>query len=219
MRVVNGRSSHRIHLPWLLLVLVAQPLSAAKIYQYTNSAGETVFTDERVEGATVHEVEDAPVIPMKPVDVPEPPEDESSSKEAAEPRMDTSGQSGQSEPADGANEQAQGRDGSGSRAAEDDGASSGYQHLAIVEPADGEVASRLQGSISVELVIQPDLRGGDRIRILVDGEPRVRDSTGRRHLINGLAPGKHELVAQIHRDDEVVKESPPVRFQLMVNSQ
>ncbi|MFP4252675.1 MAG: hypothetical protein ACLFRM_08565, partial [Guyparkeria sp.] len=95
----------------------------------------------------------------------------------------------------------------------------GYQHLAIVEPADGEVASRLQGSISVELVIQPDLRGGDRIRILVDGEPRVRDSTGRRHLINGLAPGKHELVAQIHRDDEVVKESPPVRFQLMVNSQ
>ncbi|MFW6322573.1 MAG: hypothetical protein ACOC02_02980, partial [Guyparkeria sp.] len=158
-------------------------------------------------------------IPMKPVDVPEPPEDESSSEEAAEPRMDTSGQSGQSEPADGANEQAQGRDGSGSRAAEDDGASSGYQHLAIVEPADGEVASRLQGSISVELVIQPDLRGGDRIRILVDGEPRVRDSTGRRHLINGLAPGKHELVAQIHRDDEVVKESPPVRFQLMVNSQ
>src|SRR6056297_2834624 len=48
------------------------PASATKVYQYQNSAGETVFTDQPVEGATVHEVESAPVIPMTPVDMPEP---------------------------------------------------------------------------------------------------------------------------------------------------
>lgn len=212
MRVVNGRSSHRIHLLWPLLLTLAQPLAAAKIYQYTNSAGETVFTDEPVEGATVHEVEDAPVIPMEPVEVPEPEPAERPEPEASEPR-----------PAeDAAAETSVDNDEAASpsdQEAQAEAQEPAYRHLSIVEPADGEVASRLQGSITVELAMQPNLQDGDRIRILVDGEPHVRDSSGRRHLINGLAPGKHVLVAQIHRDGEVVKESAPVRFQLMTPSQ
>ncbi|MFN2381106.1 MAG: hypothetical protein ABR561_00955, partial [Guyparkeria sp.] len=105
------------------------------------------------------------------------------------------------------------------RAAAEEAASPDYRHLAIVEPTDGEVASRLQGSIMVEIAMQPNLQSGDRLHVLVDGEARVRDSSGRRHLINGLAPGERELTAQIHRDGEVVKESAPVRFQLMTPSQ
>lgn len=214
MRVVTGRSPHRVHLLWPLLLVLAQPLSAAKIYQYTNSAGETVFTDEPVEGATVHEVEDAPVIPMTPVDVPEPRQDEPVSTDRSAPSADAP-----RDTATGSGEASGTTTGGEAASREAGGESAGYQHLAIVEPADGEVASRLQGSITVALVMQPNLRGGDRIRILVDGEARVRDSTGRRHLINGLAPGEHELVAQIHRDGEVIKASAPVRFQLMTPSQ
>lgn len=214
MRVLTGRSTHRVHLLWPLLLVLAQPLSAAKIYQYTNSAGETVFTDEPVEGATVHEVEDAPVIPMTPVDMPEPRTHESATTDRAEPSDDVPSYA----PA-GSGETADAEDGREAAAREAADEPAGYQHLAIVEPTDGEVASRLQGSITVALVMQPNLRGGDRIRILVDGEARVRDSTGRRHLINGLTPGEHVLVAQIHRDGEVVKESAPVRFQLMLPSQ
>ncbi|WP_322521362.1 DUF4124 domain-containing protein [Guyparkeria halophila] len=214
MRVVNGRSPHRIHLLWPLLLVLAPPLSAAKIYQYTNSAGETVFTDEPVEGATVHEVEDAPVIPMTPVDVPEPRQGDAGSTDRSAPSADAPRNT-----ATGAGE-ASGTTTGGEAASREAGDEpAGYQHLSIVEPADGEVASRLHGSITVELVMQPNLRSGDRIRILVDGEARVRDSTGRRHLLNGLAPGAHELVAQIHRDGEVIKESAPVRFQLMTSSQ
>lgn len=214
MRVVTGRSPRRVHLLWPLLLVLAQPLSAAKIYQYTNSAGETVFTDEPVEGAAVHEVEDAPVIPMTPVEVPEPRQDKSATPDRAEPSADVPGYA----PA-GSGETAGAEAGKDAASREAGDEPAGYQHLAIVEPADGEVASRLQGSITVALVMQPNLQGGDRIRILVDGEPRVRDSSGRRHLINGLAPGEHVLVAQIHRDGEVVKESAPVRFQLMTPSQ
>lgn len=212
MRVVNGSSSHRVHLLWPLLLTLAQPLAAAKIYQYTNSAGETVFTDEPVEGATVHEVEDAPVIPMEPVEVPEPEPAESPEAGAAESRA----------AGDAAAETSVGTDDAASpsdREVRSEAQEVAYRHLSIIEPADGEVASRLQGSITVELAMQPNLQGGDRIRILVDGEPRVRDSSGRRHLINGLSPGKHVLVAQIHRDGEVVKESASVRFQLMTPSQ
>ena len=215
MRVVTGRSPHRVHRLWpLLLVLLAQPLSAAKIYQYTNSAGETVFTDEPVEGATVHEVEDAPVIPMTPVDMPEPRQKPSATTDRTGPSADVPAYApaGSGETADAAAD----REGASREAADEP---AGYQHLAIVEPADGEVASRLQGTITVSLVMQPNLHSGDRIRILVDGEARVRDSTGRRHLINGLTPGEHVLVAQIHRDGEVVEESAPVRFQLMLPSQ
>ncbi len=211
MRVVTGRLPHRVHLLWPLLLALAQPLAAAKIYQYTNSAGETVFTDEPVEGATVHEVEDAPVIPMEPVEGPDS-EPAESPKGAAESRSDEDDDAGMS--VDNG-EAASTPDRQGQAEAQEPA----YRHLSIVEPADGEVASRLQGSITVELAMQPNLQGGDRIRILVDGEPRVRDSSGRRHLINGLTPGKHVLVAQIHRNGEVVKESAPVRFQLMTPSQ
>ncbi len=215
MRVVNGRSSRWVHLLWPLLLALAQPSAAAKIYQYTNDAGETVFTDEPVEGATVHEVEDAPVIPMTPVKVPEPAPVEGARSGAADPRSAGEGDAdaGTSVGNDDAAPPSSGQE------TRTDTQEPAYRHLAIVEPADGEVASRLQGSITVGLVMQPNLQGGDRVRILVDGEPRVRDSSGRRHLINGLAPGEHVLVAQIHRNGEVVKESAPVRFQLMTPSQ
>lgn len=208
MPVVNGRSSRWLHLLWPLLLALAQPLAAAKVYQYTNDAGETVFTDEPVEGATVHEVEDAPVIPMTPVDIPEPRDPARSETQSSHGASDT--------PPDSA---AMSGSPSSAQTGQEASEPPGYRHLAIVEPADGEVASRLQGSITVGLVMQPNLQGGDRVRILVDGEPRVRDSSGRRHLINGLAPGEHVLVAQIHRDGEVIKESAPVRFQLMTPSQ
>ncbi len=184
------------------------PASATKVYQYQNSAGETVFTDQPVEGATVHEVESAPVIPMEPV---APTEvltaDDLHQPEPAEADAQ-SGQSGQQAP----------------ESAESPPAVSGktavaYDHFQIVEPVDGEVASRVSGSITIELVIQPALQSGDRLRVLIDGQPYVKDSTGRRHLVNGLPPGEHVITAQIRRDGEVVREAPAVRFRLITAAQ
>ncbi len=180
------------------------PAAATKIYQYENSAGETVFTDQPVEGATVHEVESAPVIPMEPV---APPEvltaDDLHQPEPAEP----GGQSGQTaapvEPAPAT---------SGTTGVD-------YEHFQIVAPVDGEVASRMSGSITIELAMQPALQSGDRLRVLIDGRPYVKDSAGKRHLVNGLSPGEHVVTAQIRRDGEVVRETPAVRFQLIMPAQ
>ena len=189
----------------LIALMVAPPGGAAKVYQYTNSAGETVFTDEPVAGATVHEIESAPVIPMEPVELPEPAPTDTPGQTVADPPADPS-PSTATAPAATPEDQAS-----------PDAAA--YQRLGIVEPVDGEVASRPHNSITIELAIQPGLQRDDRVFILVDGQPRVKDSTGRRHLINGLASGRHELVAQIRRDGEVLLESAPVRFSLVTPAQ
>ncbi|HER34309.1 MAG: DUF4124 domain-containing protein [Halothiobacillaceae bacterium] len=179
------------------------PAQATKVYQYTNSAGETVFTDEPVAGAKVHEVESPPVIPLEPVEVPEPTTTDQPARSDEPAPAPTPAEAGAT-PTDGAPSEAGPRD---------------YQVLEITEPVDGEVASRPHNSITIELAIQPALQRDDRVFILVDGQERVKDSTGRRHLINGLAPGRHELVAQLRREGEVVIESAPVNFQLVSNAQ
>ncbi|WP_372592070.1 DUF4124 domain-containing protein [Guyparkeria sp.] len=207
-----------------LCLLWTVPLSAAKVYQYTNSAGETVFTDEPTEGATVHEVESAPVIPMKPVETPEVlTADDLHRPEPAEPRGQPSQELSAGQPADvesapagDASGTAPGKSGQADKAESpeesEDPPGQYYDHFEIVDPANGEAASRLKGTITVELALQPALREGDRIWILLDGEPKVKDSGGRRHLVNGLTSGKHEITAQIRRDDEVIREAQPVRF-------
>lgn len=211
---VTGWNPRLLAWPLGLIALmgVVMPGSAAKVYQYTNSAGETVFTDEPVAGATVHEVESAPVIPMEPVELPESTSPEAPSQPPADDAPGTAAGTSPDTP-------------SGTSSAESAPASDAatppavYQHLAITEPVDGEVASRPHGSITIELAIQPGLQRDDRVFILVDGQPRVQESTGRRHLINGLAPGRHELVAQIRRNGEVLLESAPVGFQLVTPAQ
>lgn len=209
MPVVIGRNSRLLALPLGLIALmgVVQPGTAAKVYQYTNSAGETVFTDEPVAGAKVHEVESAPVIPMEPVELPEssPAGAPSDAPRQAAPDNPTNASS-PAETAPAASQQPSPEPAS-------------YERLAIVEPVDGEVASRPHNSITIELAIQPGLQRDDRVFILVDGQSRVQDSTGRRHLLNGLAPGRHELIAQIRRNGEVLVESAPVRFQLITPAQ
>lgn len=197
-----------------LLVLsgVALPLSAAKVYQFTNSAGETVFTDEPVAGAKVLEIQSAPVIPMKPVELPEP----TSGNAPAGPTEETTDQPRPVAPPPTTPSTTLPPGSMPDEAAE---TSYSYDRLTIVEPVDGEVASRMRGSITIQLAIEPGLHSDDRVFILVDGEPRVRDSSGQRHLINGITPGVHELVAQIRRDGEVRIQSAPVRFTLVLPTQ
>ncbi|MCL7744850.1 hypothetical protein LV476_07865 [Guyparkeria hydrothermalis] len=203
---VTGWNPRLLALPLGLVALigVALPGSAAKVYQYTNSAGETVFTDEPVAGAKVHEVESAPVIPMEPVELPE--SSPADAPEQTAPETTPSTGAAPSTPDAGAPNQP---------APEP----TAYQRFEIVEPVDGEVASRPHNSITIALAIEPALQRDDRVFILVDGQPRIQDSSGRRHLINGLASGRHQLIAQIRRDGEVLRESAAVTFSLVTSAQ
>ena len=211
MSDVTGWNTRLPSLSVTLVALLATtlPASAATVYQYTNSAGETVFTDEPVAGAKVHEIESAPVIPMEPVELPEAVQDDLPNQ--AVPNAPDNGADGNGASSAGAP--------TSEPAAEPSLQPASYERLAIIEPVDGEVASRPHGSITIELAIEPALQRDDRIFILVDGQARVQDSTGRRHLVNGLASGRHELIAQIRRNGTVLRESAPVGFQLITPAQ
>jgi hypothetical protein len=197
----------------------APPSVAVKIYQYTNAAGETVFTDEPTEGATVHDVEPAPVIPMEPVEVPEP---VSGEQPRRSPPADDRPVTGDETPpkairlSPGKPPAAADPSGQAARPGPSAAPAADYGRFAITSPADGEMASRPRGAITVELDLQPGLHPGDRIDVLVDGEPRLHDTTGRRHLLDGLTPGRHVLTARIRRGDTVVRETRPVEFTLIV---
>lgn len=210
MRNLPSRARRCIALIGLagLVSVWLSPAAATKVYQYQNSAGETVFTDQPVEGATVHEIESAPVIPMEPV---APPEVLTADDLHQPDPAEVEGQSGQSGPQSAVPAE--------SPPAEPEKTAADYEHFQIVDPVDGEVASRMSGSITIELAIQPALQSADRLRVLIDDQPYVKDSTGRRHLVNGLSPGEHVITAQIRRDGEVVRETPAVRFQLMTPAQ
>lgn len=59
--------------PWLLLAslsLLASSAGAETVYKYTNSQGDTVFTDQPTKGAQKITIDPPPVIPLTPINLP-----------------------------------------------------------------------------------------------------------------------------------------------------
>lgn len=91
-----------------------------------------------------------------------------------------------------------------------------YQSLQITEPKAGSVTARAGGTIFVQTQLAPalDITAGDRIRILIDGNTRVDDSTGNRFMISDLTAGTHAIIAVIMRNGKNIFQSNPVVIQL-----
>lgn len=91
-----------------------------------------------------------------------------------------------------------------------------YQSLIITEPKAGAVTAHAGGTIFVQTKLSPelDLSVGDRMRIVIDGNIRVDDSTGQRFMISGLSPGTHTIIAIVMRKDKNIFQSNPVVIHL-----
>ncbi|WP_407276078.1 hypothetical protein [Halothiobacillus sp. DCM-1] len=91
-----------------------------------------------------------------------------------------------------------------------------YQTLQITEPKAGVVNARAGGTIFVQTELSPplDITAGDRLRILIDGNTRVDDSTGNRFMISDLTPGTHAIIAVVMRQGKNIFQSNPVVIQL-----
>lgn len=91
-----------------------------------------------------------------------------------------------------------------------------YQSLIITEPKAGTVTAHAGGTIFVQTKLSPelDLSVGDRMRIVIDGNIRVDDSTGQRFMISGLSPGTHTIIAIVMRKDKNIFQSNPVVIHL-----
>lgn len=92
-----------------------------------------------------------------------------------------------------------------------------YQSLIITEPKAGVVTAHAGGTIFVQAKLTPELdqSAGDRIRIVIDGNIRVDDSTGQRFMISDLSPGTHSITAIVTREGKNIFQSNPVVIHLV----
>jgi hypothetical protein len=91
-----------------------------------------------------------------------------------------------------------------------------YQSLVITEPKAGPVTAHAGGTIFVQTKLSPvlDQSVGDRMRIVIDGNIRVDDSTGQRFMISDLSPGTHAIIAIVMRHGKNIFQSNPVVIHL-----
>lgn len=146
-------------------------LQAASVYRTVDAQGNVIFTDKPIENSQRIELEPLSVVPS-----PEPLSSTSSSNDVA---------ADDSAPSDNA----------GSTAS---GPFMLYSTFRIVSPQDGEtLPTGVAGSVKVELDIDPDLRDGHRVRLLLDGQIGQSAMHTKAFMLTGLERGEHRLRAEL----------------------
>jgi len=91
-----------------------------------------------------------------------------------------------------------------------------YRRLAITSPGQEQTIQSAPGEVPVRIALEPRLREGHRIALLLDGEPVAQSPVDRLQLT--LAPvdrGTHTLRARVvDGQDRVLARSRPVTFYL-----
>lgn len=233
-------------------MLVPADAQAETIYRYTNSQGDTVFTDQPTKGAKRVHVDPPPTIPLTPIDLPPltvpapkaPPAEvrpQTSpgaplvpsvlmhaplSPPALHPESHPPAMSPPAAPKAPAQPVLSPRTpmpvtaipkaNPAPPARFNSAAHRHYQSLHITEPQPGSVTAHAGGTIFVQVDLKPvlDVTVGDRIRIVIDGEDQVEDSTGHRFMISGLSNGQHTIIAFVSREGKNIFQSTPVVIHL-----
>lgn len=154
-----------------LLLALALPASA-QIYKYTDSNGNTVFTNQPPDGAAVESVT---LPPTNTVEMQAP----------SLPASDT-------------------------RSSDQDAAV--YSRLQLSGIPDDEALRANNGTFVVGVDIQPRLRSGHRLRLLLDGQPYGQPSNVPSLQLTNVDRGEHSLAVEVLQGDNVVQRSPSVTF-------
>ena len=92
-----------------------------------------------------------------------------------------------------------------------------YNTLAITAPAAEETLWNIAGTLNVSLNLEPALRPGHRIRVYLDGEPRMVN--GMSFQIEEVFRGAHNLQAEVvDGTGELLIRSQPNRFYVQQTS-
>ncbi|GAB3380116.1 DUF4124 domain-containing protein [Azotobacter armeniacus] len=87
-----------------------------------------------------------------------------------------------------------------------------YTRLELTGIPDGESLRANNGSFSVDVAIEPKLRPGHSLRLLLDGQPYGQPSqTTRLELVN-IDRGEHSLAVEVLADDRSLQQSAPLQF-------
>ena len=96
---------------------------------------------------------------------------------------------------------------------------SGYSSARIISPANGEGLRANSGNFEVQAQIEPELRQGHRLRLLLDGEAQGAAQAATTFQLTGIHRGEHQLQLQIvDEDGGLVFAGEPSTFHLLRHS-
>lgn len=81
-------------------------------------------------------------------------------------------------------------------------------------PRDGALRAN-NGSFSVQVLLQPNLQGAHRLRLLLDDQPYGQPGTALELHLENIDRGEHRLAVQVLDGEHVVQQSPSTTFHLL----
>jgi hypothetical protein len=153
-----------------LLCTLALP-AAAQIYKYTDSNGNTVFTNQPPEGKAAESIQ------LQPTNTVE--------------RQETSTAEPPRQPA---------------------AKQPVYRRLALINLPSEEALRANNGTFTVDVDIEPRLRPGHTLRLLLDDRPHGEPSTVPRLQVTNADRGDHSLAVEVLNGDRHILQSEPRTF-------
>ncbi|MFW0753139.1 DUF4124 domain-containing protein [Pseudomonas sp. H11T01] len=89
---------------------------------------------------------------------------------------------------------------------------SAYEVLELTGLPSEEALRANNGTFTVDVLLQPRLQGGHRLRLLLDGQPYGQPSNVPRLQLVDIDRGEHSLAVQVLDGDSVVQQSPTATF-------
>lgn len=91
-----------------------------------------------------------------------------------------------------------------------------YNEFSLVSPEHDKSIRSNSGAVTIGVRIDPELRDGDRIRVLIDAKPFGEPSRLTVHTLTNIDRGTHRIEAQvIDGDGKVLASAGPVTFHLL----
>lgn len=96
----------------------------------------------------------------------------------------------------------------------EEGAAFSYKSIAIQSPANDEAVRENAGNVTIVTIPNPDLRAGDRVRLLLDGK-RMQEGAQTTFVLQNVDRGTHSAAVEIIDDQgKVLVKSKPSVFHL-----
>jgi hypothetical protein len=87
-----------------------------------------------------------------------------------------------------------------------------YTQVQLTNLPTDEALRSNNGTFTVRAALQPSLRPGDRLQLVLDGQPYGSPTNVPLLQLTDIDRGDHTLVLQVKSGDQVVQESPAVSF-------
>ena len=87
-----------------------------------------------------------------------------------------------------------------------------YEVLELIGLPSDEALRANNGTFTVDVLLQPRLQGGHRLRLLLDGQPYGQPGNVPRLQLVNVDRGEHSLAVQVLDGETVVQQSPTTTF-------